>query len=169
MNQNPPVMPQPTSSQPLQPQPEPAGQFQQTPPKKSNTGLIVGIIIAIVIIPLIIWGILASMITVSLSSARTKAQDAQVKSEISQMRTSAEMYASANIDQSYVGFDKSQEFQTINDAILSSGTSVVVQNLTAKTYLMYAKLPSSGTFWCVDSLGNSLELTGVAPTLKTCK
>lgn len=164
MNQQPtmgtPLQPEPQSPQPVSSPPQ-----DQIAPTKKNTRLIVGIIIGIVAFIIIIGGILAAMVLTSLNSTNSKAKEAKIRADISALRTDAEMFASDN-NGTYVGWTIKPEFQ---QGAQSVGTTVYIQNTSKTSYVIYAKLPSSGKYVCADATGQILEINKIMPTQKTCK
>lgn len=164
MNQNPqPIQPvQPVA--PVTPQSQQQPNPPQTQPKKSNKQ--VWIIIALVgCLPLLaIVGILAAMVLVSLNSARDKAKDAQIKNLVAQTATQAEVYFDAK--DTYAGFVIDP--QTQNQAV-SSNSKIILQGLSDKTYVIYAKLPSSDKLFCADTKGVRSEITTLLPSKTSCQ
>jgi prepilin-type N-terminal cleavage/methylation domain-containing protein len=113
-----------------------------------------------------IIGILSSVVLASLNTARTKGQDAKMKSEMAGMRAAAEIY-----------FDNGTTYNnlfTANNTCASTDTSIdaYLDSITpssageacfsaATGYAMSATLPS-GAFWCVSSTGDSKSVGGLA-------
>ncbi|MBZ9578066.1 prepilin-type N-terminal cleavage/methylation domain-containing protein [Patescibacteria group bacterium] len=102
-----------------------------------------------------IIGILASIVLVSLTTARSRAYDAEIKSELSQVRADAEMYFIDN--DTYVAYSVPGTLlppDCSNDSLYQVGTS-------ATAYAAWAGLCSTtANDWCVDSAGMSKEVTG---------
>jgi len=102
-----------------------------------------------------IIGILASIVLVSLTTARSRAYDAEVKAELSQLRADAEMYFIDN--DSYVGY-------TVPSALTPPGCSndaTYQTGLSSTAYAAWAGLCSTvANDWCVDSAGMSKEVVG---------
>ena len=144
---------------------QPTEQQNQTPSPqpKNKTGIIIAIIITVVVVFIFIIGILASMVLVSLDSARTKASDARTKSTLSQLRSTAEIYLEEK--NTYVGLQNDLSYQELAKSL---NNNIVFQNATANSYIAYTKL-STGKYFCVDSLGTSIELTKVSAIMTTCK
>jgi len=109
-----------------------------------------------------IIGILATIVLVSLSTARNKARDAAVKADLSNLRSVAELYAQDH-NNSYTNFSTSPEAQKISTAIGNLGYSVVWGQNVADTWVACAQLKAPGTttttYFCVDSAGNAKETT----------
>lgn len=115
-----------------------------------------------------IIGILAGIVLVSLGGARTRAKDARIISDMSQLRTEAEILYSS--DGSYVNVDKTKgEIKKLSDDITLQGSSLEL-NLKSddnSAYCAYAKLnaPATDTWYCVDGPGMTAKsYTGTAPT-----
>lgn len=127
-----------------------------------------------------IIGILASIVLVSLNSARNKGKDASVQSEIASLRGQAEIYYSTN--STYAGACASSGTGGLS-ALLSAAASSSVTNSggvvtaagTAGTYqkttchdkadAWAAEAPlstsasSASVMWCADSTGTSKQTT----------
>lgn len=129
-----------------------------------------------------IIGILAGIVLVSLGGARTRAKDTRIISDLSQLRTEAEILYSS--DGSYVNVDATKgEIKKLSDDITLQGSSLTIETnssaLTTKCdgtagtapangcYCAYAKLnaPAAETWYCVDGPGMTAKsYTGTAPT-----
>lgn len=162
MNQNPPTIQPAQPAAPIAPQPQ--TNQPQAQPKKSNKQ--VWIIIALVgCLPLLaIVGILAAMVLVSLNGARDKAKDAQIKSLVAQAATQAEVYFDAK--NTYKGFAINSQVQ--NQAT-TNNSRIILQGLTDKTYVIYAKLPSTDKLFCADTNGVRSEITTLLPSKTSCQ
>jgi hypothetical protein len=140
---------------PLNPAPEPqtnfpANQASQIPPGQksgSNKGLIIGIIIGVIVVILIIVGFLASIVLVSLNSARAKARDASIKSTLSANIPSMILYYDEHA--SYNGFKPSVDFNA--EILACSGQPIINISPDGKNMAIFAKLCSEGSqYFCVD-------------------
>ena len=129
-----------------------------------------------------IIGILSSVVLASLTTARSKGQDAAVQEQLSNMRAQAELYYSSNGNQ-YTSSDMTAVSSAVTSAVstLSDGASTaamfgtggsgslgVLLNgvlssspasapqyyVTKTSWAATAKL-SNGQYWCVDSTGVS--------------
>lgn len=108
-----------------------------------------------------IIGILASIVLVSLSTARNRAYDAEIKAELSQVRADAEMnFIDAN---SYAGYTIpttltppacSDEGKTTPPAYLINIKG------DGSEYAAWADLCAADGDWCVDSGGRSVAVPG---------
>ncbi|MEK7167518.1 MAG: type II secretion system protein [Patescibacteria group bacterium] len=121
--------------------------------KKGFTLIELLVVIAII-------GLLSSLAVVSLSSARSKAYDAQVKSDLSQFRT----YATVTYPEGdYTGLDMANVSPAITaptctdadyEVVLSTDTGVT-------SYAAYSELCADDSWFCVDSSGQAvLEAVG---------
>lgn len=115
-----------------------------------------------------IIGILASIVLVSLRSARLKAYDAEIKAEISQVRTAFELlYIDEN---SYATPTSDTNFATAYNGLgvpVCSDDDSYQLTATAGAYVIWADMCSRTGSWCVDSAGK----VGVAtsdPTTTSC-
>ena len=107
-----------------------------------------------------IIGILASIVLVSLSTARSKAYDAEVKAELSQMRAEAEMeyiesdcYENLSVPTNLVPPACSIDSPNYQKAFGSCTAGAACQS-----YVLWSDMctGTDGTDdWCVDSSGNS--------------
>ena len=111
-----------------------------------------------------IIGILASIVLVSLGTARNKAKDSAIKAELAGMRASAEMYATDR-SESYSGFCADPEANggaRVTTAIASHGATNYDCNDAAGAWAACAQLlgddGATGAH-CVDSNGNSEAMT----------
>jgi prepilin-type N-terminal cleavage/methylation domain-containing protein len=108
-----------------------------------------------------IIGVLSSVVLASLNSARGKGNDAKVKSELSSLRGSAEIYYSNASPNSYTDMctvadgDPSglDEYLDWTNNYPAGVTGECYSSAT--TYKVFAPLPFQGGFWCVDSYGAS--------------
>lgn len=119
-----------------------------------------------------IIGILSSVVLASLNTARTKGQDAKVKSQLSGLRLAAEIYYDNN--QSYgavvngvTGCTSGMFSDTASGIVEYSNVSnypptvVMHCNSSGLAYAVSASLPgNSSNSWCVDSKGASREILG---------
>lgn len=102
-----------------------------------------------------IIGLLASIVLVSLGSARNKAKDAAIKADLSGLRAAAELYATTLSPESYSGLCASVNYTRVATAItsLSAAPSCSV-NAGFTAWAVCADLATSGG-WCVDNTGAS--------------
>ena len=108
-----------------------------------------------------IIGILASVVMVSVGSARNKAKDAGIQANLANTRVQAELSANTIGDYSGVCTDTTV-VAMIADAYGQTSTDVPAVdtggcNDTAASYCAAAPLTTAGTFYCVDSLGTSKQ------------
>ena len=110
-----------------------------------------------------IIGILASIVLVSLNDARNKGYDTQIKSDISQTRTTIELCYD-NMNGTYIGCAQEgtngiaditpPSCQTVQDYVIT---------VTATDYAVSGQLCSDAAlFWCVDTAGNAGVGTAVS-------
>jgi prepilin-type N-terminal cleavage/methylation domain-containing protein len=117
-----------------------------------------------------IIGILSSVVLASLTTARTKGQDAAVQQQLSAMRSQAELYYSSQSPNSYgtAGTDcdvtpifastGTGGLKALIDGAEKSGATVACDS-QGTTWAVSATLPSGAGTFCVDSTGKSASST----------
>jgi prepilin-type N-terminal cleavage/methylation domain-containing protein len=142
--------------------------------KNTNRGFtLIELLVVIAII-----GILASVVLVSLNSARSKGKDARVISDVNQLRTQLETdYTGSSYSNNLTttgwstGAATSSNYNTlIADAGTQGGPiNVVTANNPVTAYALYGKLPSqtTATYFCIDSTGKTNPAAS-ANTTSTC-
>ncbi len=121
-----------------------------------------------------IIGILSAVVLASLNTARTKGNDAAVQSDLSTIRTQAEIYYGNN-NNSYGTAGSSCAAAVFSDPVITraiagaqtanGGTALTCINTTS-AYAVSSVLPTGG-FWCVDSNGSAGKETA-ANTIESC-
>lgn len=135
------------------------------PSKKNTARLVVGIIIAVILPVIVIVSIFASIVLVSLNSARGKASDAYGFSNLMSMRVHAEVYREIGKTYSNAKDCSSGLFADPNIALIMSSTKGAVYTCSADgdTYAISVKSNSGGEGRCIDSTAYSGE--GVATSI----
>lgn len=137
-----------------------------------------------------IIGILSSIVLSSITAARTQAFDAKVKGQLSNIRAAAETYYGKSLN---YGIDTRGSGSTngcatgalagmFSDAPTNlnqlsqsanypTGENNIVCNSNGTSYAVGDNMAATGTYWCVDSSGNSTATTGpvVAGITLVCK
>lgn len=149
---------------------------------KSNKGFtLIELLVVIAII-----GILSSVVLASLTSARSKGQDAAVQNELANMRAQAELYYSSSGGNSYgqgtgvhaagtcptASANPGSIFSTTTTGGLWSLVSSVDGKVSgtfncvssANYWVVVAQLSGTGNYWCVDSSGSSIATTSATLT-----
>jgi len=119
-----------------------------------------------------IIGILSSVVLASLNTARGRGNDAKVKAQLSGLRAAAELYYDDNPTQGYGPASSSCTTGMFANATVQA--YIAPANLPANatpacfsstgSYAVTTKLPGAGgaNKWCVDSLGVSKQVIGIA-------
>ena len=130
-----------------------------------------------------IIGILAGIVLVSLGGARTRAKDARIISDMSQLRTTAEIYYSSDANYARVVAGDDDIDKLIADITTQGSTLTIEQNIAGtecdgsstsgfaadSCYCAYVQLnaPATDTWYCVDGPGMAAEQTTTNPNT-TC-
>lgn len=109
-----------------------------------------------------IIGVLASIVMASLSNARDKGSDAAIKSNLTNMRSQAELIFIERGD-----YDTFCEDTPVVDAVASAGATCVDSTTSGVDWILAAQLNNGTDTYCVDSTGYAgvnavLEATEVA-------
>lgn len=142
-------------------------------PKSRKAGFtLIELLVVVAII-----GILSAVVLASLGTARSRANDSKVQSQLSQIRASAEIYALNNNNYGPVANSCTASGSMFVDT--SSGMSrlttvgnyptgtTLVCNSSTSSYAVQATL-STGSAWCVDSLGVSKPISAISNNATVC-
>jgi len=115
----------------------------------STKGWVVAVVVAfgVGLFGIIFIGLLSSIILASLNSARTKGDDAMVRSKLMFFRSDAELYLDKN--GSYLGFCDSDN---VTAFFMDPRTMKAVCNDSSSAWAVSAPLSTTG-YYCVDSTG----------------
>ncbi len=119
--------------------------------KKGFTLIELLVVIAII-------GILASIVLVSLSDARNKGYDTEIKSELAQVRNAMEMCYDNN-GGTYTGCTVPAGLVPPTCSTDSAAYTLVISAAPGAAYQAHADLctGAAGVEWCVDSTGRSVR------------
>lgn len=115
-----------------------------------------------------IIGILASVILVSVNSARNKGNDAAVKANLDGIRTQAEIYYDSQSPTSYTNLCTSSPITQAVSSAGNAGGNIGTTHCYDSATAWAASAPlRAGGFWCVDSSGKSSTSTTELPSNQT--
>lgn len=162
MNQNQPPM----SSQPTPPTNPVLQTNPNVPTKKpmSSTKIILIVVGSIIGFIVIIGIVMAIAVSSSLGSAKKKATDAKIKSDVQQASISLTIFH--DMTNSYVGWTPDQQ---LTSSIQTDGSKFSTQSLTKDNYVVYAKISDGKSIFCMDSTGFRGELSAISPNQKSCQ
>ncbi|MCL5406913.1 MAG: hypothetical protein M1429_00210 [Patescibacteria group bacterium] len=155
MNQNQSTPPAPQMTSPI---PQQQSTQQTTPQGNSNKKLIIIVIAVILGFILIVGGILAATVVVNLNSAKDKAKDAQIKSQLLSVEAAAAVYYDDN--GTLIGLEKDPKIINIQNSVKQYNSELIFQTITKDNFIGYAKLPSSGKLFCVGPISTNESSTG---------
>ncbi|OHB24232.1 MAG: hypothetical protein A2542_02495 [Parcubacteria group bacterium RIFOXYD2_FULL_52_8] len=138
-----------------------------------------------------IIGILSSVVLASLNSARQKGADAAIKSDLSGIRSQAEIYRDDQTNQDYGSYTLGNCITSVAGSVFadpsvanglkhaiaqnggdntgaSATNAVCVASTATKAYAASVKLRSSSAYWCVDSTGAARQISGAITTGSAC-
>ncbi len=126
-----------------------------------------------------IIGILSAVVLASLNTARSKGNDAAIQSDLSTIRTQAEIYYGGTGANTYgtaatacnAGMFSADATITraVAGADSTNGSGTVVCNSSATAYAVSAQLVSNtNNWWCIDSTGNAKQVTTALGASTVC-
>lgn len=140
---------------------------------KNNKGLVLnkieGFTLIEMLVVIAVIGILSAATLTALGPARNKAKDTKVIGALNNFKAIAEVKYDTATGFDYLFGTTKPEVDAIDaDIVSQQGELIILGSATSprNTYLAYSKLPSNptGKFFCVDSTGNSKELSA-APSV----
>ena len=115
--------------------------------KKKKGFTLIELLVVIAII-----GILAAIVLVSLSGARSKANDARIKADMAQIRSQAEIIYDNRTTNSYANVCTDTNVVKLLADVASQSGSTPTCNSEDDDYCVSSQLKTSG-YYCVDSTG----------------
>lgn len=106
-----------------------------------------------------IIGILASIVLVSLGSARNKARDVAIKADLAGLRAAGELFATDN-SESYAGFCAGTDAVRADAGIVSNNSDMGCADAAGAWSACAQLVGTSADYYCVDSTGNAKQTTG---------
>ncbi len=128
-----------------------------------------------------IIGILSSIVLASLSSARSKGEDAAIKATLASVRSQAELWSTNNNSAYNDGTVSTTCVTGAFNSTAVGGLKPLIADLIVKSadvdcyaatssFIVTAQLKTAGSgYWCVDSAGNSVATTTGAAGNVACK
>jgi prepilin-type N-terminal cleavage/methylation domain-containing protein len=116
-----------------------------------------------------IIGILASIVLVSLGTARNKAKDVAIKADAASLRASAELWASDH-SELYTGFCAGADAARAIAGVTANGSTLICTVIsTNDKWGACAQLKGdSSKYYCVDNTGVAKDVTGTCAALTVC-
>lgn len=116
----------------------------------------IALIFVCIFVGIAIIGIMASVVLASLNSARSKAQDASIKANLSSIRAQAELYwdsqSTNGKDGNYTGLCSDTIVTQMKNSINTTKTVDIICKDNYEGYAISVPV-NSGGYWCVDSSG----------------
>jgi len=109
-----------------------------------------------------IIGILSAVVLASLSTARSKGQDAAIQADLNGAQTQAEIFYGGTGANSYTNLCTDATFaKSTAGANTANGTGAMNCFSSGTAYAVNAQMVADNTkYWCVDSTGSAMSTTG---------
>jgi type IV pilus assembly protein PilE len=117
-----------------------------------------------------IIGILSAVVLASLNTARSKANDAAIQSDLSAARVQAEIFYDTGNTYTGVCADVTVEKARLAaDTVNGTGTVAAFCSASTSAYAVTAQMVADvANYWCVDSNGTAKSVTGTAAAITVC-
>jgi prepilin-type N-terminal cleavage/methylation domain-containing protein len=147
-------------------------------PSKMQRGHLRGFTLIELLVVIAIIGILSAVVLASLNTARSKGSDAAIKSNLTTIQTQAALDYDGNLSSygmaasttlsvatttgtgtpgSSALFNDPNVTSALNAAYNAAGANNVQYAAASTFFIVEAKTPAAGGWWCVDSIGASKQ------------
>lgn len=124
-----------------------------------------GLIGLLIVVGIIMWVSKTQLQTYTSSDGPiNQAEDARIKSDIIQIKSEIQIYFQEK--QSYLDYTPSE---SVKNDLIDAGSELNTASLSDKTYMIYAYLPASKKYFCIDSNNLNIELDSIDTSKNLCR